>query len=114
VGDGDPSRAFGYFSLVAATNVLAVRLSLDDQSPATLVLGAASVPLWIVLTYAVLGAMVVGGGMGRCCPGQRQLVPVGGEHPVALGDGSDGGGLDPRASRRRWLRWRWRCGASAW
>jgi tellurite resistance protein TehA-like permease len=56
-GARNPSRAFGYFSLVAATNVVAVRLALAHHSPATLVLGAASVPLWLILTYAIPGAM---------------------------------------------------------
>lgn len=65
----NPSRAFGYFSLVAATNVVAVRLALDHDSSVTLVLGAASVPLWVVLTYAILGAMVVGRRDGPVLPG---------------------------------------------
>lgn len=56
-GARNPSRAFGYFSLVAATNVVAVRLALAHHSPVTLVLGAASVPLWLILTYTIPGAM---------------------------------------------------------
>ncbi len=40
----NPSRAFGYFRLVAATNVLAVRLALDHHVTAW-VLGALTVPL---------------------------------------------------------------------
>lgn len=65
----NPSRAFGYFSLVAALNVLAVRFALDHHVSATAVLGAVSVPLWLILTFAVLGAMVVGRRSGPVLPG---------------------------------------------
>jgi tellurite resistance protein TehA-like permease len=56
----NPARAFGYFSLVSAPNVLANRLALDGHLLATAALAAASVPLWLVLTYAVPGSMMVG------------------------------------------------------
>jgi tellurite resistance protein TehA-like permease len=65
----DPSRAFGYFSLVAATNVLGVRLGLDDHLTVALALGAASVPLWLLLTYAIPGAMIVGRRQNPVLPG---------------------------------------------
>jgi tellurite resistance protein TehA-like permease len=64
----DPSRAFGYFSLVAATNVVGVRLGVAGHPTATLVLAAVSVPLWVGLTYAVLGAMVLGRREGPVLP----------------------------------------------
>jgi len=56
----DPSRAFGYFSLVAAVNVVAVRFALAHHASIALVLGAVSVPVWVALTYAILGAMAMG------------------------------------------------------
>lgn len=56
----DPSRAFGYFSLVAAANVLGVRLAANHDLLATVVLGAASIPLWLLLTYVIPGALVAG------------------------------------------------------
>jgi tellurite resistance protein TehA-like permease len=56
----DPSRAFGYFSIVAAVNVVGVRLALADHPSVTMWLGAASAPLWVGLTYGVLGVMVLG------------------------------------------------------
>ncbi|HLI58523.1 MAG TPA: tellurite resistance/C4-dicarboxylate transporter family protein [Solirubrobacteraceae bacterium] len=65
----DPSRAFGYFSMVAAANVIAVRLALARDPTAALVLGAASVPVWLVLTYGILGAMVIGRRAGSMLPG---------------------------------------------
>jgi tellurite resistance protein TehA-like permease len=65
----DPSRAFGYFTVVAAANVLADRLSATHRSPATVVLGAASLPVWVLLTYGILGAMVLGRRGGPVLPG---------------------------------------------
>ena len=64
----NPSRAFGYFSLVAALNVLAVRFTLDHHIVTTVVLGAVSVPLWSVLTCAVLGTMFMGRRDGPIVP----------------------------------------------
>lgn len=65
----DPTRAFGYFSLVAAADVVAVRFALNHDATVALVLGAASVPLWLLLTYAIPGAMVVGQREGPVLPG---------------------------------------------
>jgi tellurite resistance protein TehA-like permease len=56
----DPSRAFGYFCLVAGANVLGLRLALDHDLVATAVLGSASAILWLVFTYAIPGNMIVG------------------------------------------------------
>ncbi len=56
----DPSRAFGYFCLVAGANVLGLRLALDHDFVVTAVLGSASVVVWLVLTYAIPGNMIVG------------------------------------------------------
>lgn len=56
----EPREAFGFFTLVAAPNVLAIRVSLDDHLVISAVLGLVSVPIWLVLTYAVPGALVVG------------------------------------------------------
>lgn len=65
----DPSKAFGYFSLVAAANVLGVRFAVGGHPLPTLVLGAASVPLWLVLTYAIPGFMMVGPRQGSILSG---------------------------------------------
>lgn len=65
----DPSRAFGYFSLVAAADVVAVRFAFSHDPTVALVLGAASVPLWLLLTYGIPGAMVVGQREGPVLPG---------------------------------------------
>ncbi len=56
----DPSKAFGYFTLVAAANVIGVRFDVGHHPLATLILGAISVPLWLVLTYAIPGYMMIG------------------------------------------------------
>ncbi len=56
----DPAKAFGYFTVVAATNVIGVRFDVGHHPLVTLVLGALSVPLWLVLTYAIPGYMMIG------------------------------------------------------
>jgi tellurite resistance protein TehA-like permease len=55
----EPGRAFGYFTIVAAINVIGVRL-FPIAPVATIVLGALSVPLWILLTYGVPAALILG------------------------------------------------------
>lgn len=56
----DPGRGFGYFTLVAALNVLGMRLALEHHWLICAVLALVSAPLWLVLTYAIPGSMVVG------------------------------------------------------
>ena len=56
----DPGRAFGYFTLVAAANVVGVRVAMDHHLRITAVLGLASVPVWLLLTYSIPGALIVG------------------------------------------------------
>jgi tellurite resistance protein TehA-like permease len=64
----DAGLGFGYFSLVAAADVLGVRFALDHHPHVTLVLAAASVPLWLGLTYAIPGAIVMGHREGPVLP----------------------------------------------
>lgn len=49
----DPSRAFGYFTLVAAANVLGVRLEIAGAAAAGVVLLGLATLAWIVLGYLV-------------------------------------------------------------
>jgi tellurite resistance protein TehA-like permease len=49
----DPARAFGYFTFVAATDVLGTRLAVDRHEPAALVLLAVGSIAWLVLGYVV-------------------------------------------------------------
>lgn len=56
----DPGRGFGFFTLVAAPNVVGMRLALDHHVLAAAVLGLASLPVWLLLTYAIPGSMIVG------------------------------------------------------
>ena len=65
----DPATGFGYFSLVAAADVVAGGLASNHHLTATWVLGAASLPLWLVLTYGIPGAMVMGRREGAVLPG---------------------------------------------
>lgn len=54
-----PSRAFGYFTVVAALNVVAVRLYAEVPI-AAIALALVSVPVWLVLTYGVQAALMLG------------------------------------------------------
>lgn len=49
----DPARAFGYFTFVAATNVLGTRLAIDGSYTVALALLAVGSFAWLVLGYAV-------------------------------------------------------------
>ena len=56
----DPRRAFGFFTFVAGTNVLGVRLGLAGLPTATAVLLLASGLAWLVLGYVVPWTAVLG------------------------------------------------------
>ncbi len=55
-----PDRAFGFFTFVAGTNVLGVRLGLDGHHQATAWLLVAAGSLWLVLGYVVPWTAVLG------------------------------------------------------
>jgi tellurite resistance protein TehA-like permease len=57
---GDPRRAFGFFTLVAGTDVLAARLGLDAHYKVSAVLLAAAGSLWLVLGYVIPWTAVLG------------------------------------------------------
>jgi len=56
----DPARAFGYFTFVAATDVLGARLAVDGHHIAALVLLAVGWVAWLALGYVVPWAAVLG------------------------------------------------------
>jgi tellurite resistance protein TehA-like permease len=56
----NPSTAFGYFTLVAAANVIGIRFAVGHHPLPALVLGGISIPLWLLLTYAIPGYMMIG------------------------------------------------------
>jgi tellurite resistance protein TehA-like permease len=56
----DPRRAFGFFTFVAGTNVLGVRLGLAGSDDATAVLLVVSGLAWVVLGYVVPWTAVLG------------------------------------------------------
>lgn len=49
----DPGRAFGFFTFVAGTNVLGVRLGMDDHHAATALLLGLAGAAWLLLGYMV-------------------------------------------------------------
>ncbi|MGV8976737.1 MAG: tellurite resistance/C4-dicarboxylate transporter family protein [Cellulomonas sp.] len=56
----DPARAFGYFTFVAATDVLGTRLAIDQHYVAALVLLAVGSLAWLVLGYVIPWTAVLG------------------------------------------------------
>jgi len=56
----DPARAFGYFTLVAATDVLGTRLALDRHHTVALALLAFGWLAWLVLGYVIPWTAVLG------------------------------------------------------
>ncbi|GAB3038798.1 tellurite resistance/C4-dicarboxylate transporter family protein [Parafrigoribacterium mesophilum] len=56
---GEPARAFGFFTVVAAVNVVGVRLYTPEAPIPTVVLAVLSVPLWLLLTYGVPGTLIL-------------------------------------------------------
>jgi tellurite resistance protein TehA-like permease len=57
---GDARRAFGFFTFVAGTNVLGVRLAMDGHVAWTTALLLLSVAAWLVLGYVVPWTAVLG------------------------------------------------------
>ena len=56
----DPARAFGYFTFVAATDVLGTRLAADRHHAVALALLAAGWLAWLVLGYVIPWTAVLG------------------------------------------------------
>ncbi|WP_430296818.1 tellurite resistance/C4-dicarboxylate transporter family protein [Sinomonas sp. B1-1] len=56
----DPGRAFGFFTFIAGTDVLGVRLGMAGWSGATAALLAVAVLAWVVLGYVVPWTAVLG------------------------------------------------------
>ena len=59
-GFTDPRRGFGFFTFVAGTNVLGVRLGLEGWYAATAVLLAFAGLAWLVLGYVIPWTAVLG------------------------------------------------------
>lgn len=55
----EPERAFGYFTIVAAINVVGVRL-YSEEPVAAIVLVIISVPIWLLLNYGVPAVLMLG------------------------------------------------------
>ena len=61
----DPKRAFGYFTLVAGTDVLGTRLALSGHHGAALAFLLVGGSIWLVAGYAVPWMTLVGGSRPR-------------------------------------------------
>jgi tellurite resistance protein TehA-like permease len=56
---GEPGRAFGFFTMVAAINVVGIRLYQPETPRVTIVLAVISLPIWLLLTYGVPGTLML-------------------------------------------------------
>lgn len=56
----DPAQCFGFFTIVAAANVLGVRFDMAQRHEVALVLGAVSTAIWLILTYGLATVILVG------------------------------------------------------
>ena len=56
----DPARGFGFFTFIAGTNVLAVRLAMDGHHLITVTLSAVAGLTWLVLGYVIPWTAVLG------------------------------------------------------
>lgn len=56
----DPRRGFGFFTIVASTDVLGTRLAFEGYDTAPLALLAAGLAVWLVLGYVVPWTTVLG------------------------------------------------------
>lgn len=57
---GAPDRAFAFFTLVAATNVVGVRLIADGHQGAAIAVAAFGTLVWLGLTYAIPVRLILG------------------------------------------------------
>ncbi|MDQ6739707.1 MAG: tellurite resistance/C4-dicarboxylate transporter family protein [Actinomycetota bacterium] len=55
----NPARAFGFFTMVAAINVVGIRMYSPQAPTATVVLAVLSVPLWLLFTYGLPGNLML-------------------------------------------------------
>ena len=55
----NPALAFGFFTVVAALNVVGIRLYSADAPEVTITLGILSVPLWLLCTYGIPGNLIL-------------------------------------------------------
>ena len=56
----DPARGFGFFTFIAGTNVLGVRLAMDGHHQVTAGLLAVAALTWLVLGYVIPWTAVLG------------------------------------------------------
>jgi tellurite resistance protein TehA-like permease len=56
----DPARGFGFFTFIAGTDVLGVRLAMDGHYPLTAGLLAVAAATWLVLGYLIPWTAVLG------------------------------------------------------
>lgn len=79
----DPSRAFGFFTIVAGSNVLAVRVLLADWMGAAVVLGAVALLVWAVLFYTIMTVLITGPAIDVTAVNGGWLIAIVAEQSIA-------------------------------
>lgn len=79
----DPSRAFGFFTIVAGSNVLAVRVLLADWMGAAVVLGAVGLLVWAVLFYTIMTVLITGPAIDVTAVNGGWLIAIVAEQSIA-------------------------------
>lgn len=79
----DPSRAFGYFTITAGSNVLAVRSLLGGWPALALGLGAVGAGTWVMLFYGLFTEFIVGETVSFTAINGAWLIAVVAEQSIA-------------------------------
>ena len=108
----EPRHAFGFFTTVAAINVVGIRLYSPESPGWTIALAIVSVPIWLLCSYGVPSNLML---RPKAWPGVR---------PTSTAAGFSGWSArsrshlppprsSPDSAARQWPRSRSRCGESA-
>ncbi len=78
-----PSTAFGFFTIVAASNVLAVRFIFEHWVGLSIILGTVGLGIWAVLFYTVMTALVTGPAIDLSSVNGGWLIAIVAEQSIA-------------------------------
>ncbi len=57
----EPSRAFGFFTIIAGINVVGIRLYSSNAPTLTILMALLATPVWLILTYGIPGTLILRG-----------------------------------------------------
>ncbi len=79
----NPATAFGFFTIVAASNVLAVRFIFADWVGLSMVLGGIGLAAWAVLFYTIMTVMITGPAIKLSSVNGGWLIAIVAEQSIA-------------------------------